>query len=179
MRRMNGVVEDRLLRGPQFCIPSEAVPGIGVTVEAWEVGGGYLDANAVSFPEDVTGDSHLDFIFIDSVGFKQRRVAAVLAISCADNTIAQVHRIARGRDIGKLGGPVGIEAVCGGEEHDFDGAGDLQALFKWGAGIAKDIAAHFSGALVVWSPGDDVRRAAIVTAQRLHRVVRVVGEMVI
>ena len=94
MRRMNGVVEDRLLRGPQFCIPSEAVPGIRIAVETREVGRGNLDADAVSFSEDVTCDAHLDFIFVYFTGFKQRRIAAILAISCADNTVAQVHRIA-------------------------------------------------------------------------------------
>jgi hypothetical protein len=50
---MNAVVADRLMGLSQFRIPTKTMAGIGVTVEAGEVGGRHLDADAVPFSEDI------------------------------------------------------------------------------------------------------------------------------
>ncbi len=65
-----------------------------------------------------------------------------------------------------------------GVEDDFDRTGDFEVAFEGGAGEAEDVGPHLDVTLIVWSPGNDVRRAAVVAADRLNRERREVGEVV-
>ncbi len=159
-------------------IGAEFVAGIWVAVEARKVGRRNFDTDAVAFPEHVAGDTEVDFVFVDPVGFEQGRVGKAFAVSSTQDAVAEIFGVTRRGDIYELGRPVGVRAVGSGVEHGFDWSGDFHVGFQGSRGVTEHIAAHLDRALIVGPPGHDVRRAAVVATQGLDGVPRVIDEAV-
>ncbi len=68
------VVQDRLRRLDQFGVRAERLACIGISVEAWKIAAGYLDANPVAGQEGVACYPEIDFITIDFAGCDEARI---------------------------------------------------------------------------------------------------------
>jgi hypothetical protein len=55
VRRMFGIMQDRLSSLQQLGVTSKRLAAVGISVESWEVTAGYLDADAMAAPEEVAG----------------------------------------------------------------------------------------------------------------------------
>src|SRR5207247_929518 len=102
--------------------------GVGVAVEAGEVRGTDLDAQAVAGLEEVAGGPEVDRVLVREAGLGAGGGAVAVTVAGAQEAVAEVGGVAVGVDVEQLGGEVGVGGVGGGPEVDADGTGNLEVL---------------------------------------------------
>ena len=65
-----GIVVNRLACGAEFGVGTEPVSGIWITIEAGEVGAGYVHANPVALQENVAGGPQVDGELVNGAGLQ-------------------------------------------------------------------------------------------------------------
>src|SRR6266478_4691499 len=126
MRRVTLVMEDRL--------PGRLPPRAGglvlarvqVAVEAREIAGGDLEADAMAGQEDVAGGPEVDGEARHLARDEGRGGRARLAVAGAHDAVRQVLGIAVGAHVHELRGEVGVGRVARRVERYRDGPGDLE-----------------------------------------------------
>ena len=115
-----------LLRRTHLGIYADRMTCVQVAIKARKIRGRHLQAQAVSRAENIAGHPHLNFVCVHLVWLEQGRLAESVAVTGADDAVAQVLGIACRRHVDQLGRPVCIERNGGGIEHQHDRSGHFQ-----------------------------------------------------
>ena len=115
-RRMFRIVIDDIRGGPEWLLrvyvfaglQIAIASGVQVAVEARKVAAGNLQAQRVSFFEDIAGRPDVNVEFVYLPGRKQRRRLLRIAIAGAQNSFGQILREAVGPDVNQLGGKIRV-----------------------------------------------------------------------
>src|SRR6266850_5894646 len=106
MRRVALVMEDRLPRRLPPCGRGLVLARVQVAVEAREIAGGDLEADAMAGQEDVAGGPEVDGEARHLTGDERRGRRARLAVAGAHDAIGQVLGVAVGAHVDELRGEV-------------------------------------------------------------------------